>query len=142
MWDLNSLTRNRTQTPCIGRQSLNHWTAREAPVEALGNVTCVSSLQNPACLDSAESLQAVGYMVVMALSRLAHRLGVFARSVSVLSLAWDRAQRHLLCPLHCYCCLCFSRLLSVAGTPPTDILFLFCCLPTLAIAHGEPDPGL
>ena len=29
MWDLSSLTRGRTRTPCIGRGSLNHWTARE-----------------------------------------------------------------------------------------------------------------
>ena len=25
MWDLSSLTRDRTHTPCIERQSLNHW---------------------------------------------------------------------------------------------------------------------
>ena len=31
MWDLSSLTRDRTCTPCIGRRSLNHWTAREVP---------------------------------------------------------------------------------------------------------------
>ena len=31
MWDLSSLTRDRTRTPCIGRRSLNHWTAREVP---------------------------------------------------------------------------------------------------------------
>ena len=31
MWDLSSPTRNWTGTPCIGRQSLNHWTAREVP---------------------------------------------------------------------------------------------------------------
>ena len=24
MWDLSSLTRDQTHTPCIGRQSLNH----------------------------------------------------------------------------------------------------------------------
>ena len=29
MWDLSSPTRNRTHTPCIGRQSLNHWAARK-----------------------------------------------------------------------------------------------------------------
>ena len=32
MWDLSSPTRDRTRTPCIGRQSLNHWTAREVPI--------------------------------------------------------------------------------------------------------------
>ena len=31
MWDLGSPTRDRTRTLCIGRRSLNHWTAREVP---------------------------------------------------------------------------------------------------------------
>ena len=31
MWDLSSPTRDRACTPCIGRQSLNHQTAREIP---------------------------------------------------------------------------------------------------------------
>ena len=31
MWDVISLTRDTTHTPCIGRRSLNHWTAREVP---------------------------------------------------------------------------------------------------------------
>ena len=32
MWDLSSPTRNQTcNTPCIERESLNHWTAREVP---------------------------------------------------------------------------------------------------------------
>ena len=31
MWDLSSLTRDRTRTPCFGRRSLNHRTAREVP---------------------------------------------------------------------------------------------------------------
>ena len=31
MWDLSSLTRERTHTPCIGRQSLNHRTTRDIP---------------------------------------------------------------------------------------------------------------
>ena len=31
MWDLSSLTRDQTHTPCIGRWSLNHWTDREVP---------------------------------------------------------------------------------------------------------------
>ena len=30
-WDLIFPTRDRTGTPCIGRQSLNHWTTREVP---------------------------------------------------------------------------------------------------------------
>ena len=32
MWDPSSPTRDRTHTPCIGRRSPNHWTAREVPV--------------------------------------------------------------------------------------------------------------
>ena len=31
MWDLSSLTRDRTCVPCLGRQILNHWTSREVP---------------------------------------------------------------------------------------------------------------
>ena len=31
MQDLSSLTRDRTHTPCMDRQSLNHWTSREVP---------------------------------------------------------------------------------------------------------------
>ena len=31
MWDLSSPTGDRTRTTCIGRQSPNHWTAREVP---------------------------------------------------------------------------------------------------------------
>ena len=33
MWYLSSPTRDRTCTPCIGRQSLNHWTTREVPLQ-------------------------------------------------------------------------------------------------------------
>ena len=32
IWDPGSLTRNQTRTPCVGRQSLNHGTAREVPL--------------------------------------------------------------------------------------------------------------
>ena len=31
MWDLSSLTRDRTCTPAVEAQSLNHWTTREVP---------------------------------------------------------------------------------------------------------------
>ena len=31
MWDPSSLTRDRTCTPCTGRQSLTHWFTREVP---------------------------------------------------------------------------------------------------------------
>ena len=29
IWDLSSLTRHRTHTPCMGKQSRNHWATRE-----------------------------------------------------------------------------------------------------------------
>ena len=35
MWDLSSLTRLQTHIPCVGRQSLNHWTTREVPTVCL-----------------------------------------------------------------------------------------------------------
>ena len=31
MWDLSALTRDEGHAPCIARQSLNHWTAKEIP---------------------------------------------------------------------------------------------------------------
>ena len=31
MWNLSSLTRDRTHSPCITKQILNHWTIREVP---------------------------------------------------------------------------------------------------------------
>ena len=45
MWDLSSLTRDRTHTPCIGRRSLNHWTTREVPGERV-LIKCVSGVRN------------------------------------------------------------------------------------------------
>ena len=32
MWDLSSLTRERTLNPCMEEWCLNHWTAREVPI--------------------------------------------------------------------------------------------------------------
>lgn len=37
MWDLIPLTRDRTCTQCIGRQSLSRWTLREAPCPFLAS---------------------------------------------------------------------------------------------------------
>ena len=34
MWDLSSLTRDQTLTPCIGRGGLNYWMAREVPTQS------------------------------------------------------------------------------------------------------------
>ena len=35
MWDLSSLTRDRTCAPAFQVWSLNHWTARESPLAAV-----------------------------------------------------------------------------------------------------------
>ena len=35
VWDLNSLTRDRTHVPCIGKWLLNHWTTREFPASSV-----------------------------------------------------------------------------------------------------------
>ena len=36
MWDLSLPTRDQTLTPCTGRWSLNHWTAREVSTFSFG----------------------------------------------------------------------------------------------------------
>ena len=41
MWDLSSPTRNQTYIPCIQRQSLNYWTARQVSI-LLKNITKIS----------------------------------------------------------------------------------------------------
>ena len=52
MWDLSCLTRNWTFTPCVGRQSLNHWMAREVSSLSFNEHLSVNvSESNPACPD-------------------------------------------------------------------------------------------
>ena len=34
-WNLSSLTRDRTHTPSVGKKSLNHWTAKEVPIDSI-----------------------------------------------------------------------------------------------------------
>ena len=62
MWDLSSLTRDGTCIPCIGRQSLNDWATREAPVylttTRFGYVSSTAS-QEP--LKPEGSLDSAGY---------------------------------------------------------------------------------
>ena len=38
MWDLSSPIGDRTHTPCIGKQGLIHWTAREVPLVYLDKI--------------------------------------------------------------------------------------------------------
>ena len=40
MWDLSSLTRDQTCTPCNGRPSLNHWTSREVTGKVIFQRVC------------------------------------------------------------------------------------------------------
>ena len=50
VWDLSSLTRDRTCVPCIGRRILNHWTTREVPTQPF----CVRNYILPILLRSKE----------------------------------------------------------------------------------------
>ena len=54
MWDLSALTRDRTHAPCIGRQSLNHWTAREVLEEVYFDI--LIPFQNNCSLSSVHVL--------------------------------------------------------------------------------------
>ena len=44
MWDLSSLTRDRSHVLCIARQILNHWPIREVPESLLENQLHMSGL--------------------------------------------------------------------------------------------------
>ena len=65
MWDMNSLTRDQTCTPCIRRWTLNHWSTREGPYgtaltirnsEVRANMICmVNLLESQAALSLKES---------------------------------------------------------------------------------------
>ena len=50
MWYLSSLTRTLIRAPCIGRQYLNHWTAREIPPKFLIIIlllkVCINIVEN------------------------------------------------------------------------------------------------
>ena len=46
IWDLGSLTRDQTHIPCIGRQSLNHWTTEEGP-SCSSYYCCIASYSKP-----------------------------------------------------------------------------------------------
>ena len=52
MWNLNSLTRDETFTPCTEKHSLNHWTNKEVPfvVVVVQSVSCVQFFVTP-CSD-------------------------------------------------------------------------------------------
>ena len=46
MWDPSSSTGDRTHTPCIGRRSLNHWTAREVPIKSIFRLLLIVLVQS------------------------------------------------------------------------------------------------
>ena len=46
IWNFSSSTRDRTWHPCIGRQSLNHWAAREAPHYPAPTPCCLKKTKN------------------------------------------------------------------------------------------------
>ena len=46
-WDLSSLTRDQTRTPCTGTLILNHWTTREVPSPGFLKAQLYCHLCNP-----------------------------------------------------------------------------------------------
>ena len=44
IWDLSSLTRDQTCPPCMGRQSLNHWTTGEVMQRFLFNINTFTTI--------------------------------------------------------------------------------------------------
>ena len=48
MQDISSLSRDRTQAPCLESQSLNHWTTRESPSPCLFVIGHLSALRTSA----------------------------------------------------------------------------------------------
>ena len=42
MWDLSSLTRDQTRSPCIARWILNHWNTREVLIDLNETITVLS----------------------------------------------------------------------------------------------------
>ena len=77
MWDLSSLTRDRTHVPCIGRRILYHWTTREVPSVCF-KIACVgilavglkANLQN--MTESFLSYKTVGQIMTMFLMHQEH----------------------------------------------------------------------
>ena len=59
MWDFTSLIRDQTHTPCIGKQSLNHWTTREVPHLFVKNLNTVLDIPSHCLLP--EILSVVGF---------------------------------------------------------------------------------
>ena len=53
-WDLSTLTRDLTLTPCVGRQSPNHWTTREVLLLALVIFTNTLTSINPVAIRTYE----------------------------------------------------------------------------------------
>ena len=62
MWNLGSLTRDWTQTPCIGRWSLNPWAARKAPPSLL-----VKSLDHVGTLLTGLAFVPLGFQLIFML---------------------------------------------------------------------------
>ena len=62
MWDLSSLTRDWTCTPCVGRQSLNHWTTSEVSVYLMNiRLGYISSTASQEPLRPEGSTDSAGY---------------------------------------------------------------------------------
>ena len=66
-WDLSSLTRDRTLTPCMGKWSLSHWTTREGPrtaffwsLNVFCHAPCRCTFSESLCPSASGGLQSMG----------------------------------------------------------------------------------
>ena len=127
-WDLSFLTRNWTFTLCVGRQSLNHWMAREVPSLGFNERLRVNvSESNPACPDLSLSSPTVWSSE--------KTTGCGIKASWMLGLKWIRPRTYLGSPSLPYNLPKKKHLASLeAGTP----LKGFCNVPTPSPSWGSP----
>ena len=131
MWDLGSLTGDRTFFPCIARWILNKWTPREVPLPNLGLGMCRQELglQSSCCLSGC--MEGHGLPHLLQVRKLRSSLENHAGRESLPCLHWPHLEENMmaddrLCQVqkgstHCACLqgvLCFlmrSMLLFFEG---------------------------
>lgn len=69
MWDLSSPIRDGTIIPCIGRQSLKHWTTKEVP-QYLDLVHYLAQTHTPYMLLSLQPYTAFEFMALTTPARI------------------------------------------------------------------------
>ena len=105
MWDLGSLTGDRTFFPCIARWILNKWTPREVPLPNLGLGMCRQELglQSSCCLSGC--MEGHGLPHLLQVRKLRSSLENHAGRESLPCLHWPHLEENMmaddrLCPPH------------------------------------------